>query len=142
MAFQATGIGPTSSGQQGGDRRADEAFCHSCGNVISREAAICMACGVATRRVAYSSGAGGVEAKSKTASVLLAIFFSYFTWIYTYREDAAKFWAGFGINIVMFVLTVFTLGLGIFIWIPVGLAFWVWSMVDVTSKSDAWYANY
>jgi hypothetical protein len=141
MAFQAENLRTAGAGG-GPERRADEAYCQSCGNVISREAAICMNCGVATRRVAYNSGVGGVEAKSKTVSVLLAIFVSYFTWIYTYREDSSKFWAGVVINAVMFVLTIFTLGLGVFIWIPVSLGFWIWSIVDVTSKSDAWYANY
>jgi hypothetical protein len=127
-------------------RQADEMFCRNCGSVMSREAAICVACGVAARPatvVTYSGGhAGTGEGKSKSASIVLAILFGFFTWLYTYREDSGKFWLSLGANVVMFVLTILTLGLFAFIWFPASIGFWVWSIIDTATKKDAWYENY
>jgi hypothetical protein len=146
MAFQTENMRQAGVGA-GPERRADEAYCHSCGNVISREAAICMSCGVAVRpalgSVTYSGGhAGYGEGKSKTTAIVFAIFFGIFTWLYTYREDAGKFWLAIGITIMNVILSVLTLGIWLFIAFPVGVGFWVWTLVDTTSKSDAWYAHY
>ena len=65
-----------------GGARSDEMYCQSCGAVIKREAAICVTCGVATRRASYGSGAvGSGEGKSKTTAVLFAIFFGTWAWL-------------------------------------------------------------
>ena len=85
------------------------------------------------------------EGKSKTAAVLLAVFLSFWTWLYTYKKDAWKFWVGL----------VATLGIGalvVFLYIPspydfvLSLVFnsgiWIWSIVDAVSKKDEWYRSY
>ena len=130
------------AGQRTGKIGADEMFCQSCGRVIPREASICVGCGVATRRAPVAARAGSAEPKSKTTSVLLAIFFSFFTWLYTYREDSVKFRTACGVSIVNVVLTFFTFGLWVFIAFPVAVGFWIWAVVDVVVKSDDWYASY
>ena len=98
-------------------KQADEIFCPSCGAVIKREAELCVHCGVRVGRPAAGR-------KSKTTAILLAVFFSFFTWLYTYREDGAKFWGGLAISIVFFPAT------------------WIWAIVDTVSKNDEWYADY
>ncbi len=117
-------------------KQIDEIFCQTCGAPIKREADICVHCGVRIRRY----GASG--AKSKTTSLLLAIFFSAWTWLYTYREDGAKFWIAMTISIVNWVLVVLTLGIWLIIGVFVWLGLWVWAIADTASKSDDWYASY
>jgi len=123
--------------QQPPPKQADEVFCTSCGAVIKREAEICVHCGVRVRRASGQYGA-----KSKTAAILFAIFFSYWTWLYTYREDGAKFWIALAASIVNVLLLFLTLGLWIFVFFFVAFGLWIWPVIDTVSKSDDWYASY
>jgi hypothetical protein len=66
--------------------------------------------------------------RSKTVAVLLAVFLSFFSWLYTYEKDATKFWVNLG-------LTVVSLGLWSFI-------AWIWAIVDTASKPETFYKNY
>jgi hypothetical protein len=66
--------------------------------------------------------------RSKTTAVLLAVFLSFFSWLYTYEKDATKFWVNLG-------LTVVSLGLWSFI-------AWIWAIVDTASKPESFYKNY
>jgi len=120
-------------------KQVDEMYCQSCGAVIKREAEFCVHCGVRTYRPSGQVGAGG---KSKVASVLLAVFLGFWTWLYTYREDGWKFWVGLGVSIGNFVLTLLTLGIWVLVAIPAGLGIWIWSIVDTAVKTDDWYASY
>ena len=118
-------------------KQADEIFCFSCGSAINREAEICVHCGVRVGRSPSSAGS-----KSKTTAILLAVFLGFFTWLYTYREDATKFWIGLGIALANIVLVMVTLGLWLLVSWLVGLGVWIWAIVDSASKSDEWYASY
>jgi RNA polymerase subunit RPABC4/transcription elongation factor Spt4 len=118
-------------------KQLDEVFCQSCGAAIKREAAMCVHCGVPVRRA--SAGASG---KSKVASILLAVFLGFWTWLYTYRADGWKFWLALSISIVNGILIFVTLGVWLIVaWIP-GLAFWIWPIVDAAVKNDEWYTSY
>lgn len=125
---------------------ADEMYCSSCGNVMKKEAVMCVSCGVPSRRAqvpAYGTGlAGRGEGKNKVLSILLAIFLGNWTWLYTYREDGTKFWITLAVLVVGSILSVATLGIGLLIYIPASLAIWIWAIVDAVSRSDEWYANY
>jgi len=66
--------------------------------------------------------------KSKTTAVLLAVFLAFWTWLYTYKKDAWKFWVNLGVGIVT---------LGIF-WI----ASWIWAIIDVCMRSEQWYQQF
>ena len=116
-------------------KQPDEMYCSSCGNAIKQEAEICVHCGVRVRRRA--SGA-----KSKVTAVLLAVFFGFWTWLYTYREDGWKFWTGLGISVANIFLIIVTLGFWLFVfWLP-ALGLWIWPIVDTVVKDDDWYASY
>jgi hypothetical protein len=100
---------------------ADETFCPSCGEPIKILAVICPHCGVATS--SYSP-----TPKSKTTALLLAIFLGFWTWCYTYKRDAWKFW----LNLILTVLT-----LGFY-----GLVAWIWAIIDVAVKPDTFYSKF
>lgn len=105
------------AGVKGLAEQPDEMFCPSCGTVIKRAAELCINCGV---RV----GRPRAFAKSKTISILLAVFFSFFTWLYTYREDGRKFWIGLAVSLVFWP------------------AIWIWAIIDTISKGADWYDFY
>jgi hypothetical protein len=91
-------------------------------------------------RLRRTTGTGA--GKSKTTAILLAVFLGFWTWIYTYREDGAKFWIACVVGVVNFFLAIATLGIWLLISIPVGIGFWIWAIVDTAGKSDEWYAAY
>lgn len=66
--------------------------------------------------------------RSKTTAVLLAVFLGLFTWCYTYKRDAWKFWVNLGLSLAT---------LGIFI-----IVSWIWAVIDVAVKPDSFYSNY
>ena len=109
----------------------DEMYCWSCGAVIKKDAELCTNCGVrAGRRTSY-------PAKDKAVSILLAVFLSFWTWLYTYKRDYWKFWVGLGLNLTVFNpvwtwLVLFTPNIGI----------WIWAIVDVSVKPKEFYQNY
>ncbi len=108
-------------------------FCSACGNGLVATATICPRCGspVAARRV--------TSARTRSAALLLAVLFSFFTWLYTYGEDAAKFWTGLGVNLagaaLYVALAASTSKPGwIIVWLLPALAIWLWAIVSQATK--------
>ena len=100
-------------------------FCTNCGKALNKNAAVCTYCGVAVK--------GGVFdkpriPKDKTVALLLAIFLSFWTWIYTYQKDSWKFWLNLALSIV-------TIGC----WEIVAE---IWAIIDVATKPDSYYMNF
>jgi hypothetical protein len=111
-------------------------FCPNCGTKIAPEAPAAPA---APATPAQQSTGGR---KSKTTSIVLAVFLAFFTWLYTYKKDAKKFWIGLGAWILMFILSIATGMLsGLFTWI-VSLGIWIWAIVDTAMKKDDWYNSF
>jgi len=70
------------------------------------------------------------KGKDKGIAVVLAIFFSQWTWIYTYRYDAWKFWLGLLANLFLF-------------WtIVVPVIIWLWAIIDTATKPREFYEDY
>jgi len=69
--------------------------------------------------------------KSRSTAMILAVFFSFWSWLYTYRENGYKFWIG-----LIICLTCWWL-----FFIP-NIAIWIWAMVDNNSRSEEWYEEY
>lgn len=67
-------------------------------------------------------------AKSKTTAVLLAVFLSFWTWCYTYKRDAWKFWLNLGLSIA-------TLSLWQLVAIP-------WAIIDAARRPASFYENF
>ena len=66
--------------------------------------------------------------KDKTTAILLAIFFGFWSYLYTYEKDKLKFWLGFGLSFV-------TLGLA-------GIVFWIMAIVDSANRDANFYNNF
>jgi len=95
-------------------------FCKGCGTGLVATAITCPQCGTPVR---------SQNPKSKSTAVLLAVFLSFWTWCYTYKRDAWKFW----LNLVLGVLTVgiWTLFVG----------YW-WAIIDAARRPASFYENF
>lgn len=99
---------------------------------------------VITQQVTQTSGKSSENIsespspKTKTASVLLAIFLSFWTWVYTYRRDYWKFWIGLVLTFIGFI--VLTQGESWALIFYFGV--WIWAIVDSSLKDKAFYDNY
>lgn len=74
--------------------------------------------------------------KSKGGAIALAIFFSWWTWLYTYERNKTKFWWGMGLGILGGILTLFIVGLVII------FAVWLWAVIDTIAAPDTFYTRY
>jgi cation transport ATPase len=108
-------------------KQLDEIYCSSCGRAIKMQAVICVHCGVPVPGRSLTVGAA--RPKSKTAAVLLAVFLTFWTWCYTYKRDAWKFW----LNLVFSIVT-----LGIW---AITVA-WVWAILDAAIKPTEYYEQF
>jgi hypothetical protein len=73
-------------------------------------------------------GSHTLKSKDKTAAVLLAVFLGLWTWCYTYKKDAWKFWLNFGLFVV-----------SIGFWTPVA---WIWAIIDASRRPAEFYINF
>ena len=160
-------------------------YCRNCGKKLLPTAEICEFCGVKPQKGQHFCSSCGVEVlplaekciicgalfgkpptpKAKTVAVLLAVFLSYWTWVYTYRKNTWKFWLGLLVGLPAFVI--FNIGViphnsveydanGNYLgWgglrfsnnilIPALLvifAVWIWAVIDVCLKKQDWYLTY
>ena len=79
--------------------------------------------------------------KSKSTAVILAILFSFFTWLYTFKRDGMKFWAClilYGISLVTIVSGIYLYDIQLLIF-P---AIWLWAVIMALARSGNWYAQY
>ena len=138
-------------------------YCQNCGVAVDPLAEICVKCGVRLAKPVVH-GAGG---KSKTTAILLAVFLSFWTWLYTYKRNSKKFWIGLAVFVVciaafaytyavflsdmsssayydgddlppsFFAFLLATYGGGL-----VSFGIWLWALLNVVLKNDEWYRNY
>jgi hypothetical protein len=110
-------------------------YCVTCGGGLVATAAICPRCGTPVS----GTRPGQVGAKSRTAAVLLAVFFSFWSFLYTYRTSAWKFWLGLGLTVFSFILgesivyATHNPG-GAAAWGLIAVGVWIWSIVDRSTK--------
>jgi Double zinc ribbon len=160
-------------------------YCRNCGNKLLPKAEICEVCGVKPPKGEHFCSSCGVEVlplaercikcgamfgkpprpKAKTVAVLLAVFLGYWTWVYTYRKNTWKFWAGLVVGLPAFIIFNIGviphnsveydangnyLGLGGLhfannILIPallIILIVRIWAIIDVCLKKQEWYLTY
>ncbi len=129
---------------------AGSVFCSGCGKALVATSTFCPGCGTprATPILAaasippvftatyYALPMGRPLVKSKTTSVVLAVFLAYWTWLYTYKTDAWKFWVGLPVYILGAALT------------PIGIGFvltfgvHIWAIIDASVKSQYYFETY
>jgi len=79
--------------------------------------------------------------KSKTTAVILSVFFSFFSWLYTYKRNAWKFWLSLVLYIVLSVVSAaVVLGSGFSIFLVLGI--WLWALIDNSKRTTEWYQQY
>jgi len=154
-------------------KEPDEIFCPECGMTIKRGTTICPRCGVNikdlfTESIAYQSPIyrmeGGITPKNKVVAILLAVFFSFWAWLYTYGKNAKKFWISIGVNAVMIVIILSyscsiisnavsynqnyldyssgpLIGLSVFMNL-ISFGIWIWVLVDNAAKPNSFYEKY
>lgn len=159
---QGTGYNPYNQGNpysQGGPAK----YCTVCGHGLVAQAVICPNCGSPV-------GAGyGRGYKTKTAAVLLAVFLGPWTWLYTYRRNAWKFWAGLVSGILGAVVAAIVVGIyfvnvnqastpsqfnqpsapapalatfAVVVCYLIPFAVWIWAIVDAAFSPATFYYNY
>jgi hypothetical protein len=120
-------------------------------------AVICPSCGAAQKGFNTSGG------KSKTTAVLLAVFLSAWTWVYTWKVNSKKFLIALGLWVVQIIIFFVSAGqaasrltcttanecsyqvghdAGIILlaWL-ISLGIWIWAIVDASTKSQEFYSN-
>jgi len=142
-------------------KKDDEIFCPECGKQIKRKAVICVHCGVQVGElktlIKKEDEKIKVPVKSKLTAVLLSAFLGYWSWLYTYKKNHAKFWISLGvilaIIIIIFVLVIIVInynaalfenyGTWIWLfWLMCNGGIWLWALIDNATKSDSFYDNY
>jgi hypothetical protein len=152
---------------------AQHSFCAYCGSVVLSTDVKCPACGrpvgagaAASRGAAGSVGPSGYTfAKKKTVAVLLAVFLSGWSWLYTYEVNRKKFWIFFAVGVITAIFYIVGIsgahtvqncddfgyctqkleglksgflalgGLG-------GFGLWLWAIIDNSTKPSVWYDKY
>ena len=109
----------------------DEMYCPGCGTLIKRNVEICADCGERVQEAAVSMR------KDKVAAILLAVFLGFWTWLYTYKKDAWKFWVGLALTFTVFN----PLWTWLILFVP-NVGIWIWAIVDVSVKPRQFYEQY
>ncbi len=139
-----------------------EVHCWQCGQKHSAMARICVHCGcepAPTRYMPSPSGGATGSGKKKGIAVVLALFMSWWTFLYTWKKDGAWFLAGLLstlfvigpgqlIGFLMIVANVDTpreelVGVGFIIMAASGFAafiIWLLSLITTCRRSPQWYA--
>lgn len=100
-------------------------LCPSCSQMLVATAVVCPACGTAVG-----------SPKSKGVAVLLAVFLTFWTWVYTYQRDKVKFWSGLALAFLGGVLTLVLIG-----WVVL-FGVWLWAVLDTAMKPETFYRQY
>lgn len=158
------------SNEKNSIKKEDEIYCPECGKAIKKKAVICPLCGVQVKELVTKEQPTTVRIepvlspKSKTVAVVLAIFFGFWSWLYTFRKDQLKFWIFLGILITMgigyisyacssvastltdpyFNMNNYESNINTFanlIWV-VSIIGWFWSLIDSIRRPLNFYLNY
>ncbi|MEI7641231.1 MAG: zinc ribbon domain-containing protein [bacterium] len=117
-------------GYKGKKLTEDEMYCPHCGEIIQKKDEICPECGVRVITAKPMLIMPDIIAgnKEKLVAVILAVVTGFWSWLYTYKKDAWKFWLNLGLCVV--TLT---------IWYPVTV---VWAFIDAVLKPNVYYEKY
>lgn len=100
-------------------------FCPACGRQLVPTAAVCPSCGTSVG-----------TPKDKSVAVLLAVFLMAWTWVYTYKRDAWKFWVG-GVAAFIGAFTAI-----LFVGFVLLFGVWIWAIIDTATKPATYYQRF
>ena len=137
--------------------------CQTCGRQMDKNDRFCNACGTlagakppSIQNYANPAYVGQMPTsrKSKAVSILLAMFLTYWTWLYTYKRDGWKFWLGLilsGLPLItatifmeFYISNVSWLSDQVLIDLSYALpiVIWLFAIIDTARKKQAWYDYY
>jgi uncharacterized membrane protein YvbJ len=130
-------------------------FCSACGNGLIISAVVCPQCGSPV------TGGSVSGSREKSVAVVLAVFLSAWSFLYTYKYDAKKFWISTIASFVLLIVAVvsyviyeisfdydvYTLANAIFIlflilWLIASLTINIIAIVVAATRQDSFYNNY
>jgi hypothetical protein len=100
--------------------------CWVCDARCGETAAMCPSCGSPIR-----------EVKDRSLAIILAVFFSFVTWAYTYQRNATLFWTGLTVEVLGLLLVLFSP-----VFVVLNVAVWITAIVQTASKPTEYYAFY
>ena len=129
----------------------EQVYCWQCGKQHAAAAVICVGCGCETYFASEKSKENSSNTKSKTISVVLAVFISYWSFLYTFQKDWWKFLIAILCDI-WFGLAYVIVAVNSYSEEPVVIAFlafvlirflcWLGSVLLSSCRSQHWYENY
>lgn len=147
------------------NKKEDEIYCPECGKAIKRRAIICPYCGVQVKELKTSIKKEDQKlkfpAKNKSIAIILSVFFSFWSWLYTYKKNYIKFWISFGITLIIItiipIVIIIDISLssvifaeifakyGVLIWLfwlIYNGGIWLWALLDNAARPASFYENY
>ncbi len=119
--------------------------CPRCGNPLSSATNFCGNCGAPINHVGVPAQTAAARTmpkapseKSQTVAVLLAVFFWYFTFLYTYEVDKKNFWIGLGASVFGLLIAHVAPILTLLIWAGAFIA----PIVMVARRPSTFYTNF
>jgi len=118
--------------------KIDKIVCTECGTLIKKSAVrnlfrgpVCPHCGIEIKELSLIP-------KSKTVAIVLAIFFGFWSWLYTYKKDRINFWICLGVMLASIVV------LGWVYWIAIitYVIGWIMAMVDAIRRPKSFFLDY
>ena len=147
------------------DKTFNDKYCDACGHGLIMTAVICPKCGSPTRAYEAKSVSPRSSVRKKEVAVILAVFFSAWSWLYTYRQNVTKFWVGLSFVMLNSFLLLSTFGQVMFgpglfpiasplvslgfnlpyiLWFHLlpNMAIWIFSIVDNVRKPVEFFSKY
>ena len=124
------------------EKKEDEIYCPECGKVIKRKSVICLHCGVQINELEVKKVIIG---KSKIVAIVLAILFSFFSWLYTYKKNINKFLISILANLTLLNLVGYFKieAINTLTWLIILLfVIWIWAIIDNARRPNSFYENY
>lgn len=136
------------------EKKDDEMYCINCGKIINKNTVFCPSCGVQLKEVKVELSntlvTRGVAVKSKAVAVVLAVFFSFWSWLYTYGKNGKKFWTsliGLGTIVGLSIASTINIELSWLRWIiilwPIAVCgIWLYAIIDNAVRDYKFYIDY
>lgn len=133
----------------------NDKFCPACGNGLIASAVVCPKCGSPVTGVATNGS------REKSIAIIMAVFLSSWSYLYTYKYDAKKFWistiagtapflvavAAFTVYELSYDFDVYTAANALgtlfsLVWFFASLAIYIVAIVVQATREDRLYKNY
>jgi predicted nucleic acid-binding Zn ribbon protein len=123
---------------------SSERKCPDCGTPIKALETFCSKCGKKYDSEKKGSSDRATVQKSKTTAIMLALFFSFFSYLYTYRVNYLKFLISlflFVTSIIFMAINDYAAGTDLIAGIT-GCVLFIFSLIDNAVRSSTFYSEF